>query len=443
MKHYSLEAFLSYLILISALPCSVLALYLAWQANFSIYLIFLLGTVQAFVIALAIFHARHQLALRLRGIATVVEAACLGDFSIKAKREARGSAIQDLVDSVNTLSKDLSSDNRQIAEKGVLLQKIIDQIQVGVITLDLRGRLYSINAAAKRILELKPTNPLYSVSDLPIHFDHSRPVKTIINITQHNCIKRLFLQCETYRDGGEEHRLILLTEMDYLLRQEQFKSWEELVRVISHEINNSLSPISSLSQSMTSLLNENTIDHDNKQDLLRCSTMISERAKSLGAFIAKYRHLSTLNQQNYSNACVNSVLESVLSLFIRKKVYIESNDTYYCNIDTQQMQQVFINLIKNGFEAFDEASAMESEVRIVLSKEEDYDRSYLRVDIEDNGRGLANAKNLFVPFYSTKPSGSGIGLALSRQIVEMHRGTLTLANRYESRGCVATVRLPL
>jgi len=267
---------------------------MAIKGGYSVYLVSLSAIIQVILVAAAAYNARHQLALRLRGLATVVESAMQGDYALKARREPSLSSLSDLVQSINRLSKDLSKEKISTEEKQALLEKIVQQIQVGIITADDKGRIITQNTGARRILNVDNTRSLEHLANLPIPLPKKIPSSDIVSMLDNDLDKRIFIQQDQYRDAGEHRRLIILTEMDYLLRQEQFKSWEDLVRVISHEINNSLAPIYSLSESLQGLINSSTLENETRWDMLECTEVISERAKSLVSFIAQYRNLSKL-----------------------------------------------------------------------------------------------------------------------------------------------------
>jgi len=414
---------------------------MAIKGGYSVYLVSLSAIIQVILVAAAAYNARHQLALRLRGLATVVESAMQGDYALKARREPSLSSLSDLVQSINRLSKDLSKEKISTEEKQALLEKIVQQIQVGIITADDKGRIITQNTGARRILNVDNTRSLEHLANLPIPLPKKIPSSDIVSMLDNDLDKRIFIQQDQYRDAGEHRRLIILTEMDYLLRQEQFKSWEDLVRVISHEINNSLAPIYSLSESLQGLINSSTLENETRWDMLECTEVISERAKSLVSFIAQYRNLSKLEAPVLCPSPIKALIESVLPLFRDTTIKISAAQNYVCCIDRSQIQQALINLIKNAVEAMQASDAADPDGTIEITlKQQD---TFLVIEIIDSGGGIKNPRNLFVPFYSTKKGGSGIGLALCRQIVELHGGSLQLNNREHNLGCVASLRLPL
>lgn len=365
----------------------------------------------------------------------------LGDYSLKARAESTHSSLSDLVISINSLSKDLSKEKISTEEKRTLLEKIVQQIQVGIITADDEGRIINMNTSAQRILNVEHASPIERLDKLPLALPKKSPSSEIISLLENDLDKRVFIQQDQYRDAGEQRRLIILTEMDYVLRQEQFKSWEDLIRVISHEINNSLAPISSLSESLHDLICSSTLEAQTRRDMLECTEVISERAKSLANFIAQYRNLSKMEAPVLCAEPIRALIESVLPLFRDIKIHVTATENYTCSIDRSQIQQVLINLIKNAVEAMQASNAADPEGIITISLQQQ--DNFLVISISDCGGGIKNPRNLFIPFYSTKKGGSGIGLALCRQIAEFHGGSLHLNNREHNLGSVASLRLPL
>ncbi len=445
MKRQSLEGYLVGTILLVSVPVSIIALVLAYQSELSPYLISLGLIVQTLVIFSAAYNARNQLSFRLRGLATVIEAAMLGDYSLKARAEAEHSSLSDLVKSINRLSRDLSREKISTEEKSALLEKIVEQIQVGIITSDSDGRIFNHNLSARRILGLKDSSLLEHTQQLPIDLAREIPSSKIVSLIEGDSQKRVFIQQDSYRDEGEQRQLIILTEMDYLLRQEQFKSWEDLIRVISHEINNSLAPICSLSESLKDLVKASALESDIQHDMLQCADVIAERARSLTNFIGQYRNLSKLEAPVTSAVPVKSLIESVLPLFRDQNIRFNlqqhsSQQDYICKVDRSQIQQVIINLVKNAAEAMRAPGASDPDAAIEIDVERQ--GGFVTISVQDRGTGIKNLRNVFVPFYSTKKGGSGIGLALSRQIAELHGGTLSLANRPGTAGCIASITIP-
>jgi signal transduction histidine kinase len=204
--------------------------------------------------------------------------------------------------------------------------------------------------------------------------------------------------------------------------------------VIGHELNNSLAPIKSISGSLTSLLEKEAPPPDWRDDTLRGLAVISSRSESLSRFMAAYARLAKLPQPKFQVVDVGALVRRVAGIETRLTVAVERGPELTIRADADQIEQLLINIIRNAVDATLETGGG---VRVRWQRT----GSYVDIMIQDDGPGLSNTTNLFVPFFTTKPGGSGIGLVLSRQIAEAHGGTLTLDNRETGSGCEAHLRL--
>ena len=202
-------------------------------------------------------------------------------------------------------------------------------------------------------------------------------------------------------------------------------------------MNNSLAPIKSIAGSLTGLLNQDPPPEDLHDDLHRGLEVVGSRADSLDRFLGSYARLTKLPKPDRKTVGLTALVDRVIGLETRLSVETLSSAEVELSVDAAQLEQVLINLIRNAVDAAGETA--DPRVAVGWSRV----RGELELTVTDNGPGLASDANLFVPFFTTKPTGSGIGLALSRQIVEAHNGSLELRNREEGSGCVAMVRLPL
>ena len=209
-----------------------------------------------------------------------------------------------------------------------------------------------------------------------------------------------------------------------------------LVRVMGHELNNSLAPIKSIADSLATLLARATPPPDWRDDMRRGLSVVSGRAESLSRFMESYARLARLPPPRFRDVEVGALLRRAARLETRLSVRVAGGAEAIVRADPDQLEQLLINVIRNAVDASLETGGM---VTATWRRSD----SSVEVLIEDEGPGLANTANLFVPFFTTKPNGSGIGLVLSRQIAEAHDGTLTLENRRGVIGCRARLRLPL
>jgi signal transduction histidine kinase len=233
-----------------------------------------------------------------------------------------------------------------------------------------------------------------------------------------------------------QHQLLVLTDLSQTLREEERSAWQRLLRVLGHELNNSLAPIKSVAGSLADLTNRDPRPSDWQEDMNRGLEVISSRAASLARFIESYSKLARLPPPRVEPLDMGQLVQRVASLETRLSVKVANGPRIIVRGDSAQLEQLLINLIRN---AVDASLEMNGTVEVGWARKD----AQVIVRVKDQGAGLANTANLFVPFFTTKAAGSGIGLVLSRQIAEAHGGTLTLENRLDVRGCEARLRLPL
>jgi signal transduction histidine kinase len=230
---------------------------------------------------------------------------------------------------------------------------------------------------------------------------------------------------------------VVIADLSVPLREEELKAWQRLVRVLGHELNNSLAPIKSIAGSLTAILKRGQRAPDWEDDMRSGLEIIETRADGLSRFMQAYARLAKLPAPSLAPTDVASIIHRAAALETRRPIAVTGGPDLTANLDGAQIEQVLINLLKNAVEAVLEN---DGGVRVSWQKQ----GTSFEVRIEDDGPGLANTANLFVPFFTTKPSGSGIGLLLCRQIAENHGGSLSLRNRDGgASGCLATLRLPI
>jgi signal transduction histidine kinase len=240
----------------------------------------------------------------------------------------------------------------------------------------------------------------------------------------------------TFRERGAPHQLLVLSDLSRALREEERQAWQRLVRVLGHELNNSLAPIKSIAGSLEGLVAREPRPADWQDDMQRGLGVIAARAESLNRFMDAYSRMARLPQPKQQPLDVSALIKRVVSLETRMTVDLNGGPEITIRADGDQLEQLLINLVRNAVDASIETGGA---VHVGWRRS----IRHIEVSIEDEGPGLSNTSNLFVPFFTTKPAGSGIGLVLSRQIAEAHGGTLTLENRKSGRGCEARLRLPI
>jgi nitrogen fixation/metabolism regulation signal transduction histidine kinase len=241
----------------------------------------------------------------------------------------------------------------------------------------------------------------------------------------------------TFREAGVPHTLVIVSDLSRTLREEERRAWQRLIRVIGHEINNSLAPIKSLAGTLRQMLSRGEARPAGEgADLVEGLSLIGDRAGSLSKFVATYSQLARLPPPSKQPVALRSLLQRLASLEPFTGTPLDAPFDVTVDADAGQLEQAIINLLRNASEATEGA---QDAMHITLART----RDVAIIEIRDEGPGIANTDNLFVPFFTTKPGGSGIGLTLSRQIVEGHGGTLSLENRTGRSGCIARITLPL
>jgi len=249
-----------------------------------------------------------------------------------------------------------------------------------------------------------------------------------------------------FRQGGLPHQLLMLADVSRALSEEERQAWQRLIRVLSHELNNSLAPIKSIAESLGALVGQEPPPRDWRDDLRKGLGIIAGRSESLSRLMAAYARLARLPRPHLEPVAVAEWVRRVVALETRLAVTVRPGPEVTVRADGAQLDQLLINLVRNAVDATQDGGggvAVQGVGTGAVAVGWGVRQGRLDVWVRDDGPGLADSGNLFVPFYTTKPNGTGIGLALSRQIAEGHGGTLTLANREEGRGCEARVSLPL
>jgi signal transduction histidine kinase len=331
-----------------------------------------------------------------------------GDYSLRARAARQTDSLGEVMREVNALGDQLLVERRQATAASALLEAVIDAVEIAV--------------------ELGLDDCLAG-----------DPVQLIDRDFPGRSGTRWGLRRTTFREGGRPHQLLVLTDLGRALREEERIAWQRLIRVLGHEINNSLAPIQSIAESLSDLLSQTPASRPGswEGDLQSGMGIIRDRASALGRFMTAYARLARLPPPILRPVELGLIIRQVAALETRLTVRTTSTEKAVVNIDRDQIEQLLINLVRNAADAsLEKGRAVEI----------DWSRSQNEwlIQVIDQGSGIANPTNLFVPFFTTKSSGSGIGLVLSRQIAEAHGGSLTLENRTDGIvGCIAELRLPL
>jgi nitrogen fixation/metabolism regulation signal transduction histidine kinase len=424
----------------TGLPGSLVALSLLWTGDHSAKVRF---TLTVFILALWWGFAaalKERVIRSLQILANLLGALREGDFSLRARRPREADALAEVMHEVNALGEVLREQRLGAVEATALLHRVMEEVDVAIFAFDDQARLQLVNRAGERLLapEVEPPERLLgrTAADLGVADCLTGEVARTLERTFPGGPGRWEVRRSTFREGGLPHRLLVISDLSQTLREEERQAWRRLLRVLGHELNNSLAPIRSMAGTLLHLLERQPPPADWREDMSQGLAVIGDRSESLIRFMAAYARLARLPPPRRSGIELSDLIRRAVALETRLPVRLLPGPRVDLEADRDQIEQALINLIQN---AADAALATGGGVSVAWRRGD----AEVEVRIDDEGPGLANTENLFVPFYTTKPGGSGIGLALSRQIAEAHGGSLTLENRRGKMGCEAVLRLPV
>ena len=419
------------------LPALVLACVYLWRLDGTPGLRF--GAMAALVALTAWLwrRLRREVVHPLLTLVNLLVALRAGDYSLRSISARRGDALGEVLWEVNALASTLREQRLKVEESGALLTKVLANVDIAIFALDDQRQLKLINPAGERLLALPASQALgRTARELGLDACCEAETPATLKTAFPGGAGSFDLRRAAFREGGRPHELLAITDLSRALREEERQAWQRLIRVLGHELNNSLAPIRSMAATLVGIVAREPLPEDWREDVQGALGIIGDRAESLTRFMSTYTRLARLPPPHKREVELSGLLRRVARLEQRRSIVIGDWPEIRLHADPDQLEQALINLTKNAAEA---ALETDGGVRIRLNAENDW----VQIEIEDDGPGLAKTDNLFVPFYTTKPGGSGVGLVLARQITENHGGTLTLSNRPDARGCVVVVRLPV
>jgi len=414
-------------------------LFLMWRGGFSLKIQLTVGAVVIVWWLLISFAQREEMIRPLQTLSNLVAALLEGDYSIRVRGQSRDEPLGLAITEVNRLGEILREQRLGAIEATALLHKIMDEIDVGIFAFDEDDRLRLLNRGGERILGRPADRTIgRSAEELGLAECLEGDVARISDIAFSGLSGRWEVRRSQFRQEGRVHYLVVLSDLTRALREEERQAWQRVVQVLRHEINNSLAPIHSLAGSLATLVRRKPEPPDMRDDLQQGLSVIAGRSKALSRFMAAYARLAQLPEPELEPVDVPDWVRRVVDLETRLDVDVVAGPPLSIRADGDQLDQLLINLLGN---AVDAALETGGGVKVSWAQLNGYTEQ-LEVRIDDEGPGLPDRQNLFVPFFTTKPQGSGIGLVLSRQIAEAHGGSLTLENRQPGPGCRARLRLP-
>ena len=425
------------LALAAAAPPFAVVLLLLWTGDYSAKVRWTAATLLAGTTAIAIVALRTHLVAPLQTLANLVAALREDDFSIRGRSASAGDPLGDVMTEVNALAETLHEQRLGAVEATALLRTVMEQIDVAVFAFDPARRLRLVNRTGERLLG-RPGEQLLGHTAETLAIDGwFGDAPRVVDLDLPGGTGRWEVRRTTFRLGGQRHDLLVIADVSRPLREEERQAWQRLIRVIGHELGNSLGPIKSLAGSLDSLLQREPAPADLTADLRRGLQVIGSRADALGRFTAAYARLARLPPPRMSAVVLKPLVQRVAGLETRVPVAVRAGPDLTVTADGDQLEQLLINLLRNGADATIEHAGH----GVVVG----WQRSARGLDlwVDDDGPGPPKTANLFVPFFTTKAGGSGIGLILSRQIAEAHGGTLTLEPGVDGAGCRAMLTMPI
>jgi two-component system, NtrC family, nitrogen regulation sensor histidine kinase NtrY len=427
--------------LASALPGAVIALVFLWTGDYTPKVQWTLTVVIVSVCLGFAFALRERVVMPLQTLSNLLAALGEGDFSIRARGARGGDPLGDVFSEVNALVETLRHQRLDALEATTLLRKVMAEIDVAVFTFDEGRQLTFVNRAGTRLLN-QPAERLLGrhADEIGLADSLAGDAPRVVTTAFPGGVGRWEIRRSQFRQQGRPHELLVISDLSRPLREEEHQAWQRLIRVIGHEMNNSLAPIQSIAGSLSAIMARDPLPSDWRDDLLRGLDVIASRSTALSRFTAAYARLARLPPPTLAPVEVASLVDRVVRLEKAHPIVVAGGPPIIVQGDADQLEQLLINLLQNGVDAARETGGG---VRVGWARVPGSSPAMLELWVEDEGPGLSSTGNLFVPFFTTKPGGSGIGLVLSRQIAEAHGGGLALENRLDRAGCRAVLRMPL
>ena len=436
-----------------ALPALLVSGILVWMQPWTIGSRLSLIAAELFIWWLFALALQEQTTRPLQTLANVIGSLREEDYSFRARNAGPEDALGELSLELNALADMLSDQKLRSIEATALLQRVVDEIDAPLFAFDPASRLRLVNPAGEHLLRQPQARMLgRSAEDLGLQQFLNAENESVVELNVGESQARWLLRRSSFRQRGVPHTLVVLSDVSRALREEERRAWQRLIRVLGHELSNSLAPIKSIAGSLSSRISSTPMNAEVRSDLQRGLEIIEARSASLHRFLEAYRRLAQMPAPVLREITLGPLIARAANLETRVRVCVKPGPHVSFLADPDQLEQMLINLVRNAAEAVLEGTpeAALAATPKGMSRAQpngvvvhwDADSEQVTLAIEDEGPGLMNPANVFTPFYTTKPNGSGVGLVLSRQIAEAHGGSIEIGNRPRTRGCIVRVVLP-
>jgi two-component system, NtrC family, nitrogen regulation sensor histidine kinase NtrY len=425
------------LVLGAGLPAGIACAVLLALSRYSPGVQLTVDLLLVFICVVCALNAKARVTRPLRTLANLLEAMREGDYSIRARVGDPSEPMGEVMQQLNAMAATLRDQRLGALEATALLRKVMEEIDVAAFAFDPQEMLRLVNRAGERLLAQTSERLLArDAKSLGLEEYLKGEEERTVQRRFPSAIGRWRVRRSQFREGGVPHQLLVVSDLTRPLREQELQAWQRLVRVIGHELNNSLTPIKSITQSLEDLLKQHPLPSDWADDMTRGLHVIGNRSESLNRFMSAYAQLARLPAPRFATVELGLLLRRVIRMETRISVFCAESPPLVIQGDADQLEQALINLVRNGVDA---AAETGGSVNVSWTAS----GGNAEILVQDEGHGISNASNLFVPFFTTKRGGSGIGLVLSRQIAEAHNGSLTLKNRNDGPGCEARLILPV
>lgn len=420
---------------------------------FTIFVVFLLILVQVSLLVGYLDKSNKE-------VVGFLESIKYDDFSHTYPQRKDNSSLSLLYREFNNVIKKFREIRAEKEAQHQYLKTIVQHVGIGIITFDNEGEIQIINTAAKRLLNLKMIKNIRQLNNLSTQLvDSFRSLKTggrdLVKIGNDGTDSQLAIYAIELSMRGKDFKLISLQNIQSELEEKEMEAWQNLIRVLTHEIMNSVTPISSLAATVETELNHqlnneldvNQISNEEVEDLHLAVTTIHRRSKSLIKFVSDFRNMTRITLPKLEEVVVKDCLDHVINLLkfemeeanVNLKYEVIPNSLTF-RIDLEQIEQVLINLVKNAIQAL---AGDEKEQKDLKISAQIGDQGGVVISISDSGSGIEEdaIKKIFIPFFTTKKNGSGIGLSLSKQIMRNHKGSISVSSKL-SVGTEFLLRFP-